>query len=326
MTALLDMAMMVANSTGTGTITLGNIITGYQSFANAGAVNNQVFSYGIQDTGSTWEVGKGTYITNSTGNFIANSTGGSTRAPLWSSNNGGPINLSGTGQIYATFLDEDYETLKIANSLNIGANVIINTSSCFYGTATANSFGNSSVEIVANSTAQTVTSPISYLVQNSTANTLIGVAAITLSNVGGGISANLFTSNTVANSVAMTWVNSTANTVVTPGGVKLAGAGSNTGLTLGTAQLQTNAPSNGYSFITNGLMIQWGWVSVANTPTGVNFPQKFNSNCFSLVVSVESNTPIANGWARASIVNTSQFSVLTGNSTAVIVNWMAIGN
>ena len=68
--SIYDMAQMTVTSTGTGTITLGSAVTGFQSFAAAGIANNTVFSYGLTDVSFQWEDGQGTYITNSTGNFL----------------------------------------------------------------------------------------------------------------------------------------------------------------------------------------------------------------------------------------------------------------
>lgn len=134
MATILDKVYVTTVTTGTGClINLSTVVTGFQSFANAGAVNNAIFSYGINDTANTWEVGVGTFITNASGQFVlvANSTGGTTgnRQPQFSSNSGtGPLNLSGTAALYATLLASDYNTLTPANSIIVGANTVINSS------------------------------------------------------------------------------------------------------------------------------------------------------------------------------------------------------
>jgi hypothetical protein len=59
---LLDMAAMTVSGTpSTGTITLLAAVPGYQTFANAGAINGRTYSYSARDAGSVWEVGRGTY-------------------------------------------------------------------------------------------------------------------------------------------------------------------------------------------------------------------------------------------------------------------------
>jgi len=66
MADLLNLARMTVSGTpGAGTITLGAAVTGFLSFANAGAVNGAVYRYGIRD-GNAREVGFGTYTASGT--------------------------------------------------------------------------------------------------------------------------------------------------------------------------------------------------------------------------------------------------------------------
>lgn len=51
---------MTITSTGTGSVSLGVAVAGYQTFSSAGAQNNNVVSYTIED-GLNWEIGTGTY-------------------------------------------------------------------------------------------------------------------------------------------------------------------------------------------------------------------------------------------------------------------------
>jgi hypothetical protein len=85
-------------TTGTGTITLGSPLAGYQSFTAGGVVDADVVRYLIID-GSGWEVGTGTYAASGTT---------LTRTPTASSNSNAAINLSGGGRVAVIASAEDY--------------------------------------------------------------------------------------------------------------------------------------------------------------------------------------------------------------------------
>ena len=58
---ILDRAKMsVSGAPGTGNITLGAAVTGYQSFSQAGVLDGDTFAYSAVD-GSAWEFGVATY-------------------------------------------------------------------------------------------------------------------------------------------------------------------------------------------------------------------------------------------------------------------------
>lgn len=101
MVKLVNRAKMSTATTGTGTITLGSAVSGFQSFAAAGVVDANVVRYTIED-GSNWEVGSGTYT--SAGTTLS-------RTPSESSNAGSAINLSGTATVFVTAAAADLQEL-----------------------------------------------------------------------------------------------------------------------------------------------------------------------------------------------------------------------
>lgn len=78
-------------------MTLAAAVTGYQTFAAAGAVTGDIISYSIQD-GAAWEIGWGTY--NSTGPTL-------TRNPIHSSNANAAISMTANAEVVATIRPAD---------------------------------------------------------------------------------------------------------------------------------------------------------------------------------------------------------------------------
>jgi hypothetical protein len=100
MVKLVNRAKVATATTGTGTITLGAAVVGFQSFATAGVSDGDVVRYVIED-GSSWELGTGTF----------DATGGTlTRTPSESSASGSPINLSGTATVFVSATAADVQS------------------------------------------------------------------------------------------------------------------------------------------------------------------------------------------------------------------------
>jgi len=89
------------STTGTGTITLGSAVAGFQSFADGGIVDGNEVRYTIID-GNNWEVGTGTYT----------SAGTTLSRTLIESSTGSLLNLSGTNvEVFITMAAVDIDNL-----------------------------------------------------------------------------------------------------------------------------------------------------------------------------------------------------------------------
>ena len=99
---LINRAQVSTTTTGTGTITLGVATTGYQTFADAGAINGDTYSYLIKE-GDAWEIGHGVY--SSSGPTLTRPGPGVDAA--FQSNTGALLNLSGSAIVSCSLLSED---------------------------------------------------------------------------------------------------------------------------------------------------------------------------------------------------------------------------
>jgi hypothetical protein len=98
MPKIVNRAYMSTATTGTGTITLGSPLSGYQSFAAAGVTDGDEIRYVIED-GTSWEIGTGTYT--ATGTTL-------TRTVSESSSGGTAIALSGSAVVFVTAVAADF--------------------------------------------------------------------------------------------------------------------------------------------------------------------------------------------------------------------------
>ena len=87
-------------TTGTGSVTLGAAIDGFQTFADGGILNGNTVRYTITD-GNAWEVGTGVY----------SSTGPTLTRVLDESSTGSLLNLSGAAELFITTSATDVENL-----------------------------------------------------------------------------------------------------------------------------------------------------------------------------------------------------------------------
>lgn len=87
------------STTGTGTITLGSAVDGYQTFADGGITDFDIVRYVIED-GNNWEIGFGAYNSGTLARTLVTE----------SSNAGSAINLSGSAVVFNTASAEDILT------------------------------------------------------------------------------------------------------------------------------------------------------------------------------------------------------------------------
>ena len=202
MTKLVNRAKMTTATTGTGTITLGSAVSGYQSFADAGVADADVVRYTIED-GTAWEIGTGTYTASGTT---------LSRTPSESSNADAAINLSGNAVVFVTAAAADIvqpdETQTLLNKTLNGA--VLNdgyTEEVFAvtGTTPALSPTNGSIQtwtLTANSTPTAGTwaagQSITLMVDDGTAYTITWTSVAVTWKTDGGTAPTLNTSGETA--------------------------------------------------------------------------------------------------------------------------------
>ena len=111
MSRFVDICRVATSTTGTGDATLGTTVPGFLSFSDAGLINNDKVTYGIQD-GVNREIGHGVYDATN-GKLIRTTV-------LHSTNANAKISLSGNAQIYLTISQADIIALS-AGAITAGS-------------------------------------------------------------------------------------------------------------------------------------------------------------------------------------------------------------
>ena len=108
MVKLVNRAKMTTATTGTGTITLGSAVDGFQTFTAAGVANGDTVRYCIEDGTSSFELGSGVFTASGTT---------LTRVVSESSNSGNAINLSGDAIVFITAIAADLQPTTFTTSV-----------------------------------------------------------------------------------------------------------------------------------------------------------------------------------------------------------------
>lgn len=135
--AYFDRIKETSTSTGTGAITLGGAVSGFQAFS-ARYSNGDTFYYTITDQiGSNWEVGSGTY--SSSGNQLTRTT------VLASSNSGAAVNFT-SGFLYV-FVDLPAAVLPSSSATLVNTLVSTLSSLASIGTVTTGTWNGTTIAV-----------------------------------------------------------------------------------------------------------------------------------------------------------------------------------
>ena len=132
MAVLVNRAKMTTSTTGTGTITLGSALGGFQTFTGAGVTNGQTVQYCIEDA-ANFEIGTGVYTTSGTT---------LTRSVTESSNSDNAISLSGTAIVFITAVAADLTSSVAITGGNITGIVDLNVADGGTGASSASAARN----------------------------------------------------------------------------------------------------------------------------------------------------------------------------------------
>lgn len=228
--------------------------------------------------------------------------------------------------------DEMYSSFIMSGAVTVGNStvnsVVSNTGGLVTGNTTANAIANSTILKIANSSANVTLTPSSFSISdlatvnttavfigNSTVNTSHSVSSLQLANSTTNTTitpSTIFVGNSTVNTSANSSYLKTDSIEVTSANI------TSNNLSLGTF----NDGANGYTYLPNGLKMNWGSVSSNSSSGYIIFASAFTNSVFSVVA-----TSNATGTYAAAVItqNTTSAEIRTANTTSTTVYYTAIG-
>jgi len=338
-------SISVNGSVGTaGQVLTSGDVTGNSYWTSNVTVNNANYLGGVAAASYLTTAGLSAYV-NTSGNFSlagnvtfnGNAIFGNTISANGTTGSAGQVLTSsdGSGNAYWT----SNVTVNNANYLNaVPASAYVNTSGNFTlaGNITHSGnaiFGNTiSANGSVGTVGQVLTSPgagaNAYWTSNVTvnnANYLNAVPASSYVNTSGNFTLagnTIFSANVTVSgantSIGGTNTNITSNTVIAANLTVTGTLTTPNTFALGSA---TKA-SNGYCFLPNGVIINWGFANGSSTAGTITFTQPFTSNCYGL--SLTANGVGGNGAYYTALSNTAA-TIRTALTTNLSISYIAIG-
>lgn len=166
-----------------------------------------------------------------------------------------------------------------------------------------------------------VNTNFSYLFSSPIANT-----SLTIGNTSVNVFANSISITIANNNSSVRLGNSTVYAISNTSGFYTNGTvrSTNATITSNTFTLgSSTSGSNGYTWLPNGLKMNWGWVLANSSVGNATFSSAFSTDCY--VVTAVSNTSVTTYQPAVTDSNTTVAVIRTANAVAVDVYYMAIG-
>jgi sugar lactone lactonase YvrE len=303
MVKMVNRAKMSTPTTGTGTLTLGSAITGYQTFAASGVANADVVRYTLED-GAAWEIGLGTYTASGT---LLSRT-------LEESSTGSLLNLSGNAEIFVTAAAADVTS----DTANTASTLVARDASGNFSAGTVTADG---LTVNADALIHGVT--VGRGAGDVSTNTAVGLSAL---------AANTSGANNVANGYVALRKNTTGSSNVATGSLAL--YENTTGINnvaTGYQALYDNTDGDnnlatGYAALSNNTTgsnnVATGYIALLSNTTGSN---NVATGANALQSNTTANNNIATGY-QALYSNTTGANSIANGHQALYSNTTGLNN